>query len=202
MFPGSVGATAPTGDGVARGCLLTTLVVLLLGAGVAAAAWHWVVRPYLQDAARDGLREGIAGRVAAVDALPVRPPGELVLTEEELNAHLRADPDAYAPVVDPRVEISADGLRLAFSLFGTENGFSGRPAVRDGRLVLLDGDLEGAAGRLLSARDAAALVEEQLAALLARAGLRPTEVRLGEGAITIVTADASSSTPWFLPAAS
>ena len=202
MFLRSAGATAPTGDGVVRGCLLTTLVVLLVGAGVAAAAWHWVVRPYLEDAARDGLREGITDRVAAVDALPVRPSGELVLTEEELNAHLRADPDAYAPVVDPRVEISADGLRLTFSLFGTENGFSGRPTVRDGRLVLLDGDLEGAAGRLLSAGDAAALVEEQLAALLARTGLRPTEVRLGEGAITIVTADASSATSWLLPASS
>jgi hypothetical protein len=156
----------------------------------AALAWSLIGRPYIRDAARDGLRHGIAAQVTTVATLPVRPTGDLVLTEADLNADLRANGDTYGPVTDPHLTIGAEGMRLTFSLFGTSNAFSGRPAIVDGRLVIVDGDLDGPAARILTPGDAADLVAEQLAALLSRARLRPTGVRLAPGVLTISTAPA------------
>jgi hypothetical protein len=131
------------------------------------------------------LRAGIVAELAAVDDLPVLPSGELVLTEADLNAHLRDHAGDFAPLGDPQIAITRDGLRLAFSLYGTDNAFAGRPAVRDNRLVVLDGALDGPVARILTAADAAALVEEQFALLLARADLRPTAVSLRDGILTV-----------------
>ena len=170
------------------GWVLAGIAFLLIGVVAALVVWPLAVRPYLRDAARDGLREGIATEITKTDRLPVDRAGELVVTEADLNDHLRANAGAYSPVTNPRVAITDDGLRLAFSLYGTDNAFSGRPVVRAGRLVVLDGDLDGPAGRILTAADATALVEEQFAALLARAGRRPTGIELRDRTLILSTA--------------
>ena len=173
------------------GCVPAGIAFLLIGVAAALVVWPLAARPYLRSTARDGFREGIATEIAKTDRLPVDRAGELVVTEADLNAHLLANADAYSPVRDPQVAITDDGLRLTFSLYGTDNAYSGRPAVRDGRLVVLDGDLDGPAARVLTPEDAAALVEEQFAALLARAGLRPTAVDLRDRTLIISTVPAA-----------
>jgi hypothetical protein len=173
-----------------RGCVRGVLVAVAVCVVGAALGWSLIGRPYVRDAARDDLRHDIAAQVTTVATLPVRSTGELVLTEAKLNADLRANGDTYGPVTDPRLIINADGVRLTFSVFGTDNAFSGRPAIVDGRLVIVDGDLEGPAAQILTPGDAADLVAEQLATLLARSRLRPTGVRLAPGVLTITTAPA------------
>lgn len=176
------------------GCVLGAMAFLLI-CGVAGTLVWLIARPYLRDAARDELREGVAAEVGAIDAadLPVLPSGDLVVTEEEMNEHLRANAGAYDPLEDPIVTVDPDRMRVRFSLYGTTSTYSGRPDVRNGALVVEDGDLDGAAGRVLDADDVSAVIEEQLAALLARSGLRPTGVRLRDGALTITTVPAQTT---------
>jgi hypothetical protein len=177
------------------GCLLGCLAFLLIGAVAGLVVWPLVARPILRDAARDRLRDRIVVEVEAVDDLPVLPSGELVVTEDEINAYLEANPDAYDPVEDPEVDITPDRIRLRFTLYGTDNAYTGRPEVRGGRVVVVDGDLDGPAARVLTDEDVAALVGEQLAALLAKSGLRPTAVDLDDDSLTISTTRASSRLP-------
>lgn len=175
------------------GCVLGALAVLLIAGVAALFAWLVIVRPHLRDTARDELREAVSAEVRAIEPadLPVLPSGDLTITEEEIDAHLRATAGAYGPLDDLDVDILPAGIRVRFDLYGTTSTYSGRPEVRDGTLVVADGDIDGPAGQILDADDVSAIVEDELAALLARSDLRPTGVRLDDGTLTVLTSVAS-----------
>ena len=179
------------------GCFLGALAFLIIAGVAAGFLWLVVARPYLRETARDELREGVAAEVEAIEPadLPVLPSGDLTLTEEEIDAHLRANAGAYGPLNDLDVDILPDAIRVRFDLYGTTSTYTGRPEVRDGVLVVADGEIDGAAGQILDPEDVSAIVEEQLTALFARSGRRPTDLRLEDGALTVTTAAAPSAAP-------
>ncbi len=152
--------------------------------------WQLLARPYARDIARDRLREAAATQVVEVGTLPVQPSGRVTITDEQVNRALLANPDRYAPLEDPTLTFAPDGVRVAFDLYGTRSTYSADLAVENGALAVVDGRVDGPAGQVLTADDAATIVEQQLAALLARSDRRVTDIRLGDGTLAIETAPA------------
>jgi hypothetical protein len=168
------------------GCLLGLLAVLIIVAVGGAFAWT-VARPLVSDRIRDELNRGVATQVAAIDAPVLRSPGQITVTEEQINREIAAFAGSYDPVENVRVRILKDEIRVTFDLYGTTSTYSGGVAVKQGRIVVVDPELSGAAGQLLDAQDVAEIVETQLAALLERSNVRPTAVRLRDGTLTVTT---------------
>jgi len=172
------------------GCVLGGIALLLIAAVAVVAAllvWPLAARPMVRGVAEERIREAVATEIGRVGPAPVRPGGDLVVSEAELNAYLRDRGDDFGPIGDPAIDIAPGGLRLNFTLYGTDNAVHGRPAVREGRVALEEVEVDGAAARVIGAEAGAALIEEQLAALLATAAVRPMGITLGEGTLTVAT---------------
>ncbi len=172
------------------GCLMGLVATGVVVAATGLLAWLLLVRPYARDVARDRLRSAAATQVVEVGTLPVRPSGRVTITDEQVNRALRANPDRYAPLEEPTLTFAPDGVRVAFDLYGTRSTYTAGLAVENGSLAVVDGRVSGPAGQVLAADDAAAIVEQQLAALLDRSDRQVTGVRLGDGTLAIETAPA------------
>ena len=175
------------------GCLMTAFALLLIGAVAAALVWLLAVRPYVQDRAETELRRGVEAQVRQIEDLPVLPSGNLVVTEDQINRDLAAADSAgqYKPIENPRVRITPGRVAVSFDLYNLGSTYSGALTVEAGRLKVIDDELDGPAGQILNADDAAAVIEEQLGLLLDRSQLRATAVRIETGRLTIVTAPTS-----------
>ncbi len=188
VTPGALGASAPVaakrrGPG---GCLLGLLALLIIAAIGGAFAWT-VARPLVSDRVREELDRGIATQVAAIDAPVLRSPGQMTLTEDQINREIEAVAGSYDPVENVRVRILQEEIRVSFDLYGTTSTYRGGVAVKQGRIVVVDPELSGAAGQLLDADDVAEILETQLAALMERSNVTPTAVRLRDGQLTVTT---------------
>ena len=172
---------------------MTGLALLLIGAVAGILVWRLAVEPSVRDFTREQLSEGAAEQVRQITQVPVLPSGDLVVTADEINAQLRDNADLYRPITDPRIAISPDGIAVSFELYRFRSTYRGNLAVEDGRLVVTDAAAEGPAARVLRVEDVTAVVEQQLAALLARSDLRPIAVELRDGAIAIETAPADGT---------
>ncbi len=172
------------------GCLMAfgAIAIICVVAGV--LGWQLLARPYARDLARDRLQQAAATQVVEVGTLPVQPSGQVTITDDQVNRALQANPDRYAPLEDPTLTFAPDGVRVAFDLYGTRSTYSADLVVENGALTVVDGRVDGPASQVLAAEDAAAIVEQQLAVLLARSDRRVTDVRLEEGTLTIETASA------------
>lgn len=189
--PAAVSSTLPAPTATAprrgpHGCVLGCLALVLIGAVAAVVAWG-AVQAALSDRVEDELAVGIANGLRTVDRVRVPANGQIVVTEEAINADLARDADLYAPVENVRVAVTEDGIAVDFDLYRVGSTFRGGLAVEEGRIVVTDPELSGVAARAIDIEDVAAIVEREVAGLLDRSGVRPTGVRLRDGSIVVIT---------------
>ncbi len=143
-----------------RGCL-TTFVILLLLTG---AGWFVLLRPYLHDMAQSQLDRALS---AAVDQVPSQaallPPGPLQVQEDSINNLIVLNLAPSNPVQKPSTTINANGVRVAFDLFGFPCAISGMPIVNNGQLVASHVNVEGIVGLVMSPEEMTTLLNKHLA---------------------------------------
>lgn len=179
------------------GCVLGCLGLLLI-LGVAAALFFFAILPVAREAARDRLRDTVATQVTRIDTLPVLPTGEIVVTEADVNQRIQENIGDFQQVSDPSFNITPDGVSLTVDLLGTSSTYQGGVIVEDGRLVVTDPEVDGAAGQVLPAEDVAGFVEDLLNDLQQRSNVEFTAVDLTDGEMiieTTATGTPSASTP-------
>ena len=183
LAPKSREAARPSGPG---GWLLGLIALLIIGGLIAAFGWS-LLQPRVEAAVERELGNAIATQVAAVNLAPLSRDTRLVLTEETINVSLAKHADTFEPLSDVRTQITRDGVAVRFSLYGLSSTFEGEPVVRRGRIVISNPVLSGPAGRVMDATEIANILESHLARLMARADVTPTEVRLRDGSLTVIT---------------
>lgn len=176
------------------GCVLGCLGLLLILA-VASALFFFAILPVARETARDRLRDSVATQVTRIDVLPVLPSGELVVTEADVNRRLRENIGNFRQVSDPSFNIDPDGVTLTVDVLGIRSTYRGGVAVENGRLVVTDPEVEGAAGQVLPADDVADFVEDLLNDLQQRSNVEFTDVDLAEGEMIIETTATDSQGP-------
>lgn len=186
----SVSSTSARERSGPPGFVLGCLAVLLILAVGALLAWG-AVRAVVSDEIEDELSVGIANELRSVERLPVQSSGRMRITEETVNAELEANAELYEPVEDVTVSIGSDAITIRFSLYGLESTYRTGLAVEAGRIVLVDSSLDGAAGRFVDEDAVGAIFEAEVAELLRRSNVQPTEVSLRDGSVVIVTAPAA-----------
>ncbi len=174
----------PAGPG---GWLLGLIACIIISAVAAPFGWS-LVQPRVQAAVQAELDSVIATHVASLDPGQLRQGKRIVVTEDAINASIAAHASAYEPLSDVQVRITPERIVVEFSLYGVRSAFQGEPAVRRGRVEIANPALSGPARRVLDADELAQVLEEHLASLMTQARVRPTAVRLREGALAITTA--------------
>jgi hypothetical protein len=191
--PGSGGFVAP-GDateereGRRRGSGLRRVLVALLLILVAGGAAGWVAgRPYLSGQIADNVGGAVDDELEGLSALPADEGGRITVVERDITRVLRADADAYAPLTNPRVALSRNGVRVSFTLYGAAHTLTGTLVVVDHRLTIQSPVLEGPASRLVDLTDVTAATEESIADMFARLDARPVSVKTSDDTLVIVT---------------
>ncbi|HLG64773.1 MAG TPA: hypothetical protein VKY19_22725 [Ktedonosporobacter sp.] len=166
-----------------RGCL-TTLVILLV---LAVAGWFLLLRPYLHDIAQTQLDHALS---SAIDQMPPQvallPPGPLQVQENSINNLIVLNLAPSNPVQKPNTTINANGVRVAFELFGLPCAISGMPTVTNGRLVASHVTVEGIIGLIMSPEEMTALLNKHLADAQNRLKHQILNVRLNDHEMDLV----------------
>jgi predicted RNA-binding Zn-ribbon protein involved in translation (DUF1610 family) len=169
-----------------HGCLLGCLGLLLIGAVAGLLAWG-AVRPFVSDQVEEEISIGLSNELRDVERIPVSSSGRISLSEAEINQDLTRNAELYQPVEHVSVTIDPDEIAIRFELYGVSSTYHSGLTVEDGRLVVVDPSLSGPAGRIIDADAIGAVFEREVAELLRRSDLRPTNVRLRDGSIVVVT---------------
>ena len=186
----SVSSTSEREHSGPPGFLLGCLAFLLILAVGALLAWG-AVRSVVSNEIENELSVGITNELRSVERLPVQSSGRMRITEEDVNKELRANAVRYKPIEDVTVAIDSDAVTIRFSVYGIESTYRTGLAVDDGRIVLVDSSLDGAAGRIVNEDEVGAVFEAEVAELLRRSNVEPTEVSLRDGSVVIATTPAA-----------
>ena len=194
-----------TGSRGPSGCLLGGLGVVLIALAVAVLVGLVVVNNATGSHLRGNLQDVAATQVASLGPVAVPADGRLTVSAADLTSAIREHTDQYGAINDPTIAIAPDGITLDFRVVGVGSSYHAGVAAENGRLRLTNPTASGAAARVLSAGDMAAVVEPSLNQILMQSGLEATGVDLGQGQLTIMTRPvagaAGRSTPAAMPAA-
>jgi hypothetical protein len=183
-------------SGSTGGCVMGLIAFAVICALTAALAGLAVGKPLLEDAVGEELKRAVSTEVireldASVGAAGIAP-GTYVLSAEEINAELAANPDRYEPIENPKVTIDEDGLEIEFKVYGLESSYRGMVEAEQGQIVLTNVKANGAAGQILSPSEVREIVEDELNAYFARSGVSVSEVELSDGQMTVITGEAGA----------
>lgn len=156
--------------------------VLCVGLG------YFVALPRVQDELESSMEEAVSTYVVPYIAGPGVTPeaGTYVLSEEDVNREIRAGSSNLDDLV---VAINPDAIEMRFGQQGQSVTYRAGVAVEDGRLDLTDANLDGLPSWVFSADTITNAVENGVNDYLEEAGLMLTDVSLGDGEMTLVTAD-------------
>lgn len=176
------------------GCLVPLVLLVLVVAGV----YLLVLRPQVGEFVGQQLGERLVGGENAVEnqigeqvgaalpgAIAALPSGEIVVSTEQANAYIAANPDALGPLDGATVQFLPDRVAADIQAFGTSSRASAGLAAQDGQIVLRDPQIEGPLGTLLSATTLADALEEQINTELMAQGRTVRTVRIDQGQVVL-----------------
>lgn len=199
-YPTGPPPPGPSGRPPARrrgigGCIMGLIAFGLICVVAAAFVGIVIVRPYVRGQVQDQVAQVVATQVVQrlnLHRSPTPVAGTYVIREADVNQELAANANQYDPIKSPHVTIGPEGLTLSFKLYGTTSTYTGQVGVANGRLVLQSMHASGPGSQILSARDVAAIIEQQLNSYVAGAGLQISTVRQTTGALTLTTVPAGT----------
>lgn len=183
-----------------RGCL-GTLVLLVVFVLLLLAAYGVLARPaissYIGERAAEqiggGPAAGVEGQIvdqagqAIPGAVAALPPGELVVSEQDANGFIAANPGALGPLERAQVRFSGGRAYADVSAYGVSGLASAGLAAQGGQVVVVDAQIDGPLGLALSGQELADALAGRLNAELAAQGRSVSEVRVEEGRLVLIT---------------
>lgn len=184
-----------------RGSCLNRLIafgaMLVIGVGL----YTLIVRPRLGEYAGDFVGQRVAGQAnrdaqahieAQVDqglpaVIAALPPGEVTVTEEQLNAYIASHPDTLGPIEAATLRFAPGQVQADVRALGVQNSVSTGLAVQDGRIILANARIDGPLGVALSATSLAQSLERQINNQLATQGRSVRDVRIEQGQMVVIT---------------
>lgn len=131
--------------------------------------------------AADQAAAALPGAVAAL------PPGQIAISQAQANAFLADHQGDYAPLDQVSVRFSGGQVLADLTAFGVSGTARAGLAASDGRVALVDPQIDGALGLAVSPTDLLAPLADRLNAELARQGKYVEDIQIQEGQIVIVT---------------
>lgn len=141
-------------------------------------------QPGLPPPAQEAVDEAVGALPELIAALPA---GELVVSDTEANSFLAERQDDYAPLDSINLQFTGGEVAAEVRAYGLSGTAHTGLAAQDGRVVLLNPQIDGALGLVVSAEELVIPLADRLNAELARQGRTVDEVRIEEGQIVLVT---------------
>lgn len=133
------------------------------------------------------LEEQITGqaRQSLPTAIAALPNGELRITDVQANAYLAANMEALDPIEGLQVQFVPGQVRADVRVFGTVSQMTAGLAVQEGRATLVDPQIDGPLGALVSIEEIVRPLEREINSLLHSQGQRLEAGRIEQGEVVV-----------------
>jgi hypothetical protein len=172
------------------GCLLGGFAILLIATVGALLSWG-AVRPYISNQIEDEITVGISNQLRSADRITAPESGRIRITADKVNADLKRNRQLYQPVKNATVTMQSGQVSIEFDLYGLTSTYRCSLAVKDGRVIVVEPSLSGPAGRIVDAEAIGNVFEAEVAELVRRSNLQPTDISLRDGSIVVTLAPAT-----------
>ncbi len=180
-----------------RGCSCLNVLMTLLATGMILLAGFMLFgRPWISTqvsqqligsgpAVQTQIEGQIGQRLPAVIA--ALPPGEVMVTEAQINSFIAANPVDLAPLESATLHFAPGRVEADVQAFGTSSRVGADLAAQDGQLVVNNPQINGPLGLALSADSLAASLQRQINDQLAAQGQVVRDIRIEQGQIVLIT---------------
>jgi hypothetical protein len=140
-----------------------------------------------QGAAGGALQEQMqAAQQSLPTAIAAMPPGEVRLTQQEANAFLAANRAALQPVDNLTLQFVPGRVRSTVDIYGTTLNVVSGVAVQDGWLTVVEPQIEGVPGYVLSIEEIIRPLEAQFNQQMRAQGRSLRAVRIEQGQMVVL----------------
>lgn len=180
-----------------RGCLfgcLTTLTVFVFLALGGLLGVYFYLRPMLSEQAGNTLGGQLEQQIdrkldeqlgGPNSEIPAGFQGVVQVTDTEINQYIQANPNEISPLDSATVRFTPGRLGATVGAYGmTGSASAGVQVTADGRIDVVDAQIDGALGFFLDAEQLAQTLETKLNSQLTANGQRITAIEIGEGVLT------------------
>lgn len=180
-----------------RGCLfgcLTTLTIFVFLALGGLLGVYFYLRPMLSEQAGNTLGGQLEQQIdrkldeqlgGPNSEIPAGFQGTVQVTDTEINQYIQANPNEISPLDSATVRFTPGRLGATVGAYGmTGSASAGVQLTADGRIDVVDAQIDGALGFFLDAEQLAQTLETKLNSQLTTNGQRITAIEVGEGVLT------------------
>lgn len=180
-----------------RGCLfgcLTTLTIFVFLALGGLLGVYFYLRPMLSEQAGNTLGGQLEQQIdrkldeqlgGPNSEIPAGFQGVVQVTDTEINQYIQANPNEISPLDSATVRFTPGRLGATVGAYGmTGSASAGVQLTADGRIDVVDAQIDGALGFFLDAEQLAQTLETKLNSQLTANGQRITAIDVGEGVLT------------------
>ncbi|ABX05490.1 MAG TPA: hypothetical protein DEF47_23565 [Herpetosiphon sp.] len=180
-----------------RGCLfgcLTTLTIFVFLALGGLLGVYFYLRPMLSEQAGNTLGGQLEQQIdrkldeqlgGPNSEIPAGFQGVVQVTDTEINQYIQANPNEISPLDSATVRFTPGRLGATVGAYGmTGSASAGVQVTADGRIDVVDAQIDGALGFFLDAEQLAQTLETKLNSQLTANGQRITAIEVGEGVLT------------------
>lgn len=114
-------------------------------------------------------------------AIAALPRGELTVSEERINSYIAANPAAFEPLEAVRVRFVPGQVQANITAFGTSNQATFGLELAGGEVMVVNPQLNGPLGWLLSFEDLVQSLEQQINEQFDTQGRAITDIRVEQG---------------------
>lgn len=118
-------------------------------------------------------------------ALAALPPGEVVLTEQQANSYLAANREALQPVESLQVRFVPGEVQADLRIYGLQASVRANLLVQDGQVYLVNTQVDGLLGSLISLEELIDPVQRSLNDLLRQQNQAIVDGRIEQGQLVV-----------------
>lgn len=175
----------------------TSCLSLIVRLGVALvliiALYAVLVRPRVSEYVGQEVARSVGGSTDTNDpreallptVVAALPSGDLVLTENQANAYLAANPAALAPLDSARLRFVPGEVQIDISAYGTTSQIRAGLVAENGQIAVVNPQLDGALGLAISIDDLTRILQEQINAELLAQNQRVQALRIEQGQMVV-----------------
>jgi hypothetical protein len=169
-----------------RGCLIGSLVTLLIVVLLVVGGWFLVVRPSLNSMATDQINQKLSNAINNIPpAIAALPAGSQTVSDTTLNNLITLQSSSSSPVQNIAIRFTTNDAEVSFQVFGFSSTITAVPAIVNNKLVATNVQVQGLASLIMSPDDVTTILNTQITNVQTHIQHTITGVKLEDHAIVL-----------------
>ena len=169
-----------------RGCLISSLVTLVVIVLLVVGGWFLLARPILHNLATNQINQALSDAINNIPpAVVALPGGSQTVTENTLNNLITLQSAPSDPVQKVTIHFTPNDAEIDFQVYGLTSSITAVPEAVNGNLIATNVKVQGLASLIMSPDEMTTILNTQFANVQSHIQHSITGVKLENGAIVL-----------------